>query len=274
MGVNIIGIIIVFIVIFLILQVICGVITHIIMKKKGYSSSWFFFGLLLGIIAIVIVALKPDNSEKEESDEKKEHNKNKKIKTNGWKCTFCNCNNSDEAEYCSKCGASYGQSVQNGEEKKVWVIKKLIFIFLSVFVTFIFVGCQKNNETEIQQQEDNGRYSYSELDSMDEVTIVGNKIVFRFYENNAIPYIWKAYKSNSNLSLTEEYTVESKEPLLNAGDSPHYHVFIYDYHNDGVTNIDFVLAYIYSEGREEIYNDASELIEYKVIIKDNKITIE
>ena len=68
---------VVYIIIAFIILITCGIITDAIGEAKGYKTSFFYIGYLLGIIGIIIVVCLPDNSMQVVNNEKKNSKKKK-----------------------------------------------------------------------------------------------------------------------------------------------------------------------------------------------------
>ena len=60
----------VYIIVAFIILITCGIITDAIGEAKGYKTSFFYIGYLLGIIGIIIVVCLPDNSMQVVNNEK------------------------------------------------------------------------------------------------------------------------------------------------------------------------------------------------------------
>jgi len=94
-----------------------------------------------------------------------------------------------------------------------------------------------------EQQEKESTYTYRELEKMEEVTVEGDKIIFVLYENQALPYIWKTSAKGTALTLIADETVDGNDlNIFSAGDSPAYHVFIYQWNSDGEAEIELIHA--------------------------------
>lgn len=116
-------------------------------------------------------------------------------------------------------------------------------------------------EIEIETKaEEETVYRYRELEDMDEITIEDDKIIFVVYENQAIPYRWKTVVDNPFPTLITDEVVYGKGDMFSAGDSPAYHVFIYQWEHDGEAFIEL----IHARYNDDDPNEAAEIRSYFV----------
>lgn len=115
-------------------------------------------------------------------------------------------------------------------------------------------------ESEIEAEQEETIYSYRELEKMNEITIQGDKIIFVVYENQAIPYRWKTVADNPFPTLVTDEVVDGKGNMFSSGDSPAYHVFIYQWEHDGEAFIELIHARYDNDDRSE----AAEIRSYFV----------
>ena len=142
--------------------------------------------------------------------------------------------------------------------------RKVISVLLLICMTIIVSACgtPKKQESEVTDTvvaetkaesivEEDTVYSYRELEKMDEITIEDDKIIFAVYENQAIPYRWKTVADNPFPTLVTDEVVDGKGDMFSAGDSPAYHVFIYQWEHDGESFIELIHARYDNDDRSE-----------------------
>ena len=124
-------------------------------------------------------------------------------------------------------------------------------------------------EEQIPSEEETAyQYSYNELENMNEVSIEGNEIHIVLYENQAIPYRWYHQLTGENVELMLNETVDGTAAWNEAGNSPTYHVFVFEVCQDGQAEITIHLARM--DDRTEI----SEKRSYFVDCNQNVVSCE
>lgn len=94
------------------------------------------------------------------------------------------------------------------------------------------------------EEEKTSEYSYAALEEMEELTPEEDTIKVVLYENQALPYRWKANIQGDALEPVSEETVSGKGSLFQSGDSPAYHVFVFRWVTDGEVQLEAVNARI------------------------------
>lgn len=123
--------------------------------------------------------------------------------------------------------------------------KKVLILICVVCLMVFLPGCNT-----VGDELEDWTY-YNELDLREERIIEGDQIIFTLYENQAIPYRWQTSVSTSALSLVSEETVYGEGSMNEAGNSPAYHVFIYEWQQDGEAKIELIHARYGSDDRSE-----------------------
>lgn len=96
----------------------CGIITSVINKRKGYNGG-FCWGFFLGVIGIFIVTMrnyKEDNDIMDRGQIKKENEKFLNER-DGWECPCCNRLHGLFETICA-CGFSMNEEIINEENEK------------------------------------------------------------------------------------------------------------------------------------------------------------
>lgn len=129
------------------------------------------------------------------------------------------------------------------------VRKKRIYPF--VIAAFCLSACGVTGDKADTSLEES-TYTYRELEQMEEVTAEEDKIIFVLYEDQALPYVWCTYANEGNPELLADETVEGDSAFANAGDSPAYHVFVYQWTADGEANIELLYKRYDSDDRRDV----------------------
>lgn len=121
-----------------------------------------------------------------------------------------------------------------------------------------------------ESEETESKVSYRELEKMEELTVEGDTVTIVLYENQALPYRWKAQMQGEALETVSEETVAGKGALLREGASPAYHVFTFDWVSDGEVQLEVINARISSPDDTEFNGKRLWLLNRQ----DGKVTWE
>lgn len=96
----------------------CGIVTSVINKKKGYDGG-FWWGFFLGVIGIFIVVMRNDKKDNDVMDREEVARENEKFlnEHDGWECPCCNRLHGVFETRCT-CGFSLNKEAVNEEEEK------------------------------------------------------------------------------------------------------------------------------------------------------------
>lgn len=106
-------------------------------------------------------------------------------------------------------------------------------------------------DVKVEEEEQTGSYDYDDVEEMEEVTVEGDQITFAVYENQALPYRWVTSVEGDAISLVSDETVDGNGNMFAAGDSPAYHIFVFQWNGDGEAMIELIHARYDSDDREE-----------------------
>lgn len=156
--------------------------------------------------------------------------------------------------------------------KNKYVISFLLLILLLVIMggTFFFLFQRFFLFPKEKKESADAPYAYSyrELEQMEEINIQEDKICIVLYENQAIPYRWSGKIQSDYGEQVYEATIDGNGNWNAVGDSPAYHIFVYEMREDGNAEIEIRLARI--DDSTEISNKK----EYLVIREHNRVTCE
>ena len=91
-------------------EAICGTISLLIAKSKGYGAGWFFLGFFFDIVGIIVALCLPDHTNREQVIQERN---NEKIY---WVCPECGKTNNLNDKFCPQCGKEYDETYKVIEE--------------------------------------------------------------------------------------------------------------------------------------------------------------
>lgn len=118
--------------------------------------------------------------------------------------------------------------------------KYLIPLIFLILLSILLEGCFLFSP--LPKEEESNLYSYHELENMEEITIQEDRICIVLYENQAIPYRWSEEIHSSYGELIYDATIDGEGSWNAVGDSPAYHIFIYEMKEDGEAEIEINLT--------------------------------
>lgn len=148
------------------------------------------------------------------------------------------------------------------------ILKTKLVVLLSMLL--LCISACTNSEDIGQTKENNTELDYEDVKKMDEVTVEDNKIIFALYENQALPYRWTTNVIGDGLTLVSEENVDGEGSIFSVGVSPSYHIFTFEWSNDGEVEIELIHARYNSDDR----NEASQIRTFHVTKNGDKITYE
>lgn len=106
---------------YIVVGIIMGCLTNVIIRNKGYSDSWFWWGFFFHYFAMIFAAAKPeyrpnymDGTVRSKSlDEKSEK---EALAEGGWKC--CRCERINPG-YTGSCACGMTKSENEDQKKKI-----------------------------------------------------------------------------------------------------------------------------------------------------------